>query len=57
MLDLSAGQKLLDVVEVWLRSNAEARRARLAANPTSSDTPVQPSRTPFMPSKHLAFFR
>lgn len=55
--ELSTGVKLLTVVERWLRDELTRRRARMAANPTSMETPVQPSRTPMMPSKHLAFFR
>ncbi|GBF94489.1 P-loop containing nucleoside triphosphate hydrolase [Raphidocelis subcapitata] len=60
---LSEGAKLLNVVEVWLRKEKQARQARdderrAASGGREEATPVAPSRTPFdMPSKHLAFFR
>lgn len=55
-----APRKLLHVVEDWLRSERDARHARAAAAGTTAadlETAVKPQRTPFMPSKHLAFFR
>ncbi|PNH03149.1 ABC transporter I family member 19 [Tetrabaena socialis] len=57
------GKKLLHVVEEWLRVEREGRLARKAAAeaagvaPVSTETAVRPQRTPYMPSKHLAFFR
>lgn len=61
---LQPGQKLLHVVEGWLRQEREGRSQRqqreaAAAGPAAgeSQTPVVPSRTPLMPNKHLAFFR
>ncbi|GIL64543.1 hypothetical protein Vafri_18444 [Volvox africanus] len=56
------GKKLLHVVEDWLRVEREARMARTAAataagQTASTETTVRPQRTPYMPSKHLAFFR
>lgn len=61
---LQPGQKLLHVVEGWLRQEREGRSQRqqqeaAAAGSVAgqSQTPVVPSRTPLMPNKHLAFFR
>lgn len=61
---LQPGQKLLHVVEGWLRQEREGRSRRQqqeaeAAGSVAgqSQTPVVPSRTPLMPNKHLAFFR
>ncbi|EFJ50121.1 hypothetical protein VOLCADRAFT_80390 [Volvox carteri f. nagariensis] len=56
------GMKLLHVVENWLRAERDARMARAAAGAAegqtaSAETAVRPQRTPYMPSKHLAFFR
>jgi len=45
---------------VWLREELEKRHARqscAAAAGPALEAPPQPSRTPMMPSKHLAFFR
>eukprot|EP00877_Chromochloris_zofingiensis_P004496 jgi/Chrzof1/14047/Cz08g22150.t1 len=56
----SANQKLLTVVEAWLREEktkrqgSEAVAGSQACQPSST---VVPTRTPYMPSKHLAFFR
>lgn len=59
--------KMLHVVEGWLRAERDARRVKEekeaaakgtgASGGTQADAPVQPTRTPLMPSKHLAFFR
>jgi hypothetical protein len=54
--ELGKGKKLLHVVEAWLRVEKEARQAAEAAAPPKVES-VQPTRTPYMPSKHLAFFR
>lgn len=59
---LQLGQKLLHVVEEWLRQERDGRRERQAtqtANALAVEQPasVVPSRTPIMPNKHLAFFR
>lgn len=61
---ISAGRKLLHVVEDWLRVERDERckrEERLRAegkDPSAGQDAVKPSRTPFsMPSKHLAFFR
>ncbi|KXZ47294.1 hypothetical protein GPECTOR_36g20 [Gonium pectorale] len=59
---VSGGKKLLHVVEEWLRAELEARTARAAAaaaagHGPSEEAAVRPQRTPYMPSKHLAFFR
>lgn len=61
---LSANNKLLHVVEAWLRTERDkrheamrvAKAARDAAGLGDSES-IQPLRTPMMPSKHLAFFR
>ncbi|GLC35441.1 hypothetical protein PLESTB_000206800 [Pleodorina starrii] len=58
----NSGKKLLHVVEEWLRLERDARLARAAAaaaagQTSSTETAVRPQRTPYMPSKHLAFFR
>ncbi|KAG2497099.1 hypothetical protein HYH03_004690 [Edaphochlamys debaryana] len=55
-------KKLLHVVEEWLRTEKETRLDKQAADKAaglgpSEETSVKPQRTPFMPSKHLAFFR
>lgn len=55
--------KLLHTVEGWLEVEkrtrlAKADAAKKAGHGPTTDTPLQPARTPFsMPSKHLAFFR
>jgi CCR4-NOT complex subunit CAF16 len=62
---LQPGQKLLHIVEGWLRQERDTRSqkqqqeaaARAAAGQQPGQTPVVPSRTPMMPNKHLAFFR
>jgi CCR4-NOT complex subunit CAF16 len=72
---LQPGQKLLHIVEEWLRRERDARhskqqQAATAASGSARQQPPQqqqpaqetaasvvPSRTPFMPNKHLAFFR
>jgi len=55
------GKKLLHVVEAWLRKERDERQAAEAAagaKPADSGAAsVVPTRTPHMPSKHLAFFR
>eukprot|EP00879_Flechtneria_rotunda_P021979 GHRR01023179.1.p1 GENE.GHRR01023179.1~~GHRR01023179.1.p1 ORF type:complete len:187 (+),score=75.51 GHRR01023179.1:1094-1654(+) len=57
---LGKGQKLLHIIEEWLRKERHQRRKQqkeAAAQPTTA-APVVPSRTPLMvPNKHLAFFR
>ncbi len=51
-------RKLLHVVEEWLRAErAAAKKAAAEAPAPSLEAAVRPQRTPFMPSKHLAFFR
>lgn len=62
--ELKPGQKLLHIVEEWLRRERDARRSKAAAGGGGTggqlaETPasVVPSRTPMMPNKHLAFFR
>jgi len=63
--DLQPGEKLLHLVEGWLRKEREGRAqkqqqeaaARAAAGQQQPQTAVMPSRTPLMPNKHLAFFR
>uniref|UniRef100_A0A7S3QKV9 ABC transporter domain-containing protein n=1 Tax=Dunaliella tertiolecta TaxID=3047 RepID=A0A7S3QKV9_DUNTE len=54
-----SGTKLLTVFEGWLRSEREARHARQQSQPKSApgSEAATSQRTPFMPSKHLAFFR
>ncbi|GAX84364.1 hypothetical protein CEUSTIGMA_g11786.t1 [Chlamydomonas eustigma] len=58
-----SGQKLMHVVETWLRGELESRhkaieKRKAEQGPASADATIVPSRTPFsMPSKHLAFFR
>lgn len=62
---LQPGQKLLHIVEGWLRQERDARvqkqqqeaAARAASGQQQPSTSVVPSRTPMMPNKHLAFFR
>ena len=63
---LQPGQKLLHLVEGWLRQERDARaqqqQQEAAARAASGQqqqpgTSVVPSRTPLMPNKHLAFFR
>jgi hypothetical protein len=60
---VASGGKLLQVVEVWLRSEMERRHEakRLYEKehgPVSLEATVVPNRTPLgMSSKHLAFFR
>ncbi|GFR47406.1 hypothetical protein Agub_g9123 [Astrephomene gubernaculifera] len=55
------GRKLLHVVEEWLRAERDARLARVSAGGgaagSGGEAAVRPQRTPYMPSKHLAFFR
>lgn len=53
-----AGKKLLHVVEEWLRTERDARHVKDQAKSSLpiSET-VIPSRTPYMPSKHLSHFR
>lgn len=48
-------QKLLTVFEGWLRKEREERQRRLLEQPQQAK--VQPVATPYMPSKHMAFFR
>jgi hypothetical protein len=55
-------RKLLHVVEEWLQKESEARHARMAAAAASGQQQQQPLKpqvtsSPYMPSKHLAFFR
>ena len=54
-------RKLLHVVEAWLRVEKDGRQALArvgcSAAAARDTTSVQPSRTPLMPNKHLAFFR
>lgn len=62
---LQPGQKLLHLVEGWLRQERDGRSqrqqqeaaARAASGQPQQQTSVMPSRTPMMPNKHLAFFR
>lgn len=64
---LQPGQKLLHLVEGWLRQERDVRAqkqqqeaaARAASGQQQQQplTSVVPSRTPLMPNKHLAFFR
>jgi CCR4-NOT complex subunit CAF16 len=54
--------KLLHVVERWLRRERDARHAKAAQEGPADGAAgaggaVAPARTPYMPSKHLAFFR
>lgn len=51
--ELQTDGKLLHVVEGWLRIE-KAERRRLAAEPAK---PAPKFTAPFMPSKHMAFFR
>eukprot|EP00195_Chlamydomonas_chlamydogama_P007926 CAMPEP_0202896574 /NCGR_PEP_ID=MMETSP1392-20130828/5558_1 /ASSEMBLY_ACC=CAM_ASM_000868 /TAXON_ID=225041 /ORGANISM="Chlamydomonas chlamydogama, Strain SAG 11-48b" /LENGTH=299 /DNA_ID=CAMNT_0049581983 /DNA_START=97 /DNA_END=996 /DNA_ORIENTATION=- len=58
----SSGKKLLHVVEEWLASerdkrHAAAKQLSAAEQAAAAATPTVPTRTPFMPNKHLAFFR
>jgi CCR4-NOT complex subunit CAF16 len=54
----ASGTKLLTVFEGWLRNERETRRTKQQAQKDSGNEPaVKPQRTPFMPSKHMAFFR
>ena len=58
----ASGEKLLHVVESWLQGELEARRAAASLKealqgPAGHDATIMPTRTPLMPSKHLAFFR
>ena len=53
--ELQAGAKLLRVVEGWLRQEKAARRAAQVAPPPKEAPPR--AAHPFMPSKHLAFYR
>lgn len=59
--ELQSGKKLLHVVEAWLRQEKAQRRARqkeAAATAAAGQVTAPPKRTtPFMPSKHMAFFR
>lgn len=60
--ELQAGTKLLHVVEAWLRSEKEQRQQRQKEQQQQGAAgagAVPPPRTahPFMPSKHMAFFR
>jgi CCR4-NOT complex subunit CAF16 len=62
---LQRGQKLLHIVEGWLRQERDQRlqkqqqeaTARAASGQPQQQASVVPSRTPMMPNKHLAFFR
>ena len=49
IIDLKTNQKLLHVVEKWLRHEKE-NRDTLRRQPNKSNTPI-------MPSKHMAFYR
>ena len=59
--ELRAGGKLLCVVEAWLRSERERRRAAEAADPLAKalrpGAPLPRSSAPAMPMKHMMFFR
>ena len=61
MPELRAGGKLLCVVEAWLRSERERRRAAEAADPGAKalrpGAPLPRSSAPAMPTKHMMFFR
>jgi hypothetical protein len=53
-------RKLLHVVEEWLQKESKARHSRLAAaSQQQQQQPVKPKlqSSPYMPSKHMAFFR
>ncbi|KAK9826750.1 hypothetical protein WJX81_004901 [Elliptochloris bilobata] len=59
--ELRAGGKLLGVVEAWLRSERERRRAAEVADPNARTrrpgAPLPRSSAPAMPTKHMMFFR
>lgn len=54
-------RRLLGTVEAWLRAERDERLQRLEMQAAKAEQPQlqqqQPSRTPYMPSKHMAFFR
>lgn len=52
------GRRLLDVMTDWLREEAVERKKRGAAKEKAGGaTSSSKTFTPFMPSKHMAFFR
>lgn len=59
--ELRAGGKLLCVVEAWLRSERERRRAAEAADPRARalrpGALLPRNSAPAMPTKHMMFFR
>lgn len=56
---VTKGQKLLRVVEKWLRDERDAYRSRVQQNPDAETcrAGAKAKSGPEMPSKHLAFFR
>ncbi len=55
---MGQGKKLLYIVEDWLRKERDQRHIRAAER--AADTTSQPApkpKAPYMPSKHMAFFR
>lgn len=53
--ELEKGTRLLDVMESWLREESKQRKLKKKTEPSAgTKTPVS---SPFMPSKHLAFYR
>ncbi len=58
---VAKGDKLLHVVEQWLRTERDQRHQKQQqqqkAGQGTAEPTVRPNRTPYMPSKHLAFFR
>lgn len=58
--ELQQGNKLLRVVEKWLRSDLETSRREEAADPSlraKRPGAAVPRTTPLMPTKHMMFFR
>lgn len=53
--DLNAGKRLLDVMEGWLRVEFKERKERKKIEPAANCKPKIAA--PFMPSKHMAFYR
>ena len=56
MQDLNQGRRLLDVMTDWLRVDAKERKAK-GKKEAGGGGAGSKAFTPFMPSKHMAFFR
>jgi hypothetical protein len=53
---LNEGKRLLDVMTVWLRADQVVRKAKGQLEGGGGALPAK-AYTPYLPSKHMAFFR